>query len=171
MLSMTEIESGSLKVEKDDVRLDALFATLEGDYQAQARDKQITLKFNLPPKLPVIQGDREKIVMALHNLIGNACKYTPHGGEVTVNVEAEQSRLIVEVKDTGIGISAEDAEKVFEKFYRAKDSRVNEIVGSGLGLALAREVVRLHGGDITLESELNKGSVFTLTLPSVAEAV
>ena len=71
--------------------------------------------------------------------------------------------------DTGIGISAEDAERIFERFYRAKDPRVEKITGTGLGLTLAREVVRLHGGDITVDSELNKGSTFTLTLPTSAE--
>lgn len=169
MLSMTEIEAGSLKIEKDDVRLDALFESVDADYQAQAREKKITMTFNLPPKLPVIQGDRDKLVMALQNLVGNALKYTPEGGQVTVDVEIAEGRLVIEVKDTGIGISEEDQEKVFEKFYRARDMRVNEITGSGLGLALAREVVRLHGGDITVDSELNNGSVFTMTVPVGAE--
>lgn len=165
MLSMTEIEAGSMKIEKDDVRLDAMFESVEADYQAQAREKRITLTFNLPPKLPVIQGDRDKLVMALHNLVGNALKYTPEGGTVTVDVEEEDGNIVIAVKDTGIGISEEDQDKIFEKFYRARDARVTEITGSGLGLALAREVVRMHGGDITVESEINKGSVFTMTVP------
>ena len=71
----------------------------------------------------------------------------------------------MEVKDTGIGIGEADRAKIFEKFYRAGDSRVAEVTGSGLGLALAREVVRLHGGDITVDSQVDKGSTFTLTLP------
>lgn len=171
MLSISEIEAGSLKIEKDDVRLDALFADLEGNYQGQAREKQISLKFDLPPKLPVIQADRDKLMMAMQNMVGNAIKYTPSDGSVLVNVDVEMNELAVEVRDTGIGISAEDAAHIFDQFYRAKDNRLAGSTGSGLGLTLAREVVRLQGGDITVESELNQGSVFTLKLPIVAESM
>jgi len=165
MLSVSEIEAGSLSLRPDDVRLDALFDDLRMDYEAQASEKDIALSFELPPKLPVIQADRDKLLLALHNLIGNALKYTPAGGKVTVAVEDEGGPLSVSVTDTGIGISEDDAEHVFDKFYRAKDKRIDTVTGTGLGLALAREVVRLHGGDIEVESELNKGSTFTLRLP------
>lgn len=171
MLSVSEIEAGSMKLKEDDVRTDALFEELKHDYAASAEEKKITLSFNLPPKMPVIHGDRDKLAMAMHNLLSNAIKYTEAGGKVTVNVEASADEVTVDVTDTGIGMSEADAEHVFEKFYRAKDQRVAKITGTGLGLALAREVVRLHGGDITVKSELNKGSTFTMTLPAVVEAV
>jgi len=170
ILSITEIEAGTLTVRKDDVRLEEIFPELAADYAAQATDKQIQLEFRLPPKLPVIKGDREKIRVALHNLIGNALKYTPAGGQVSVAVAANDGHLVVDVSDTGIGMSEEDRAHVFEKFYRAKDTRVAKITGSGLGLAIAREVVRMHGGDVTVESELNRGSTFTLVLPIPTEA-
>jgi signal transduction histidine kinase len=170
MLSVSEIEAGSFKLRAGDVRLDALFEELEEDFKAQGADKGITLKFDLPPKLPVIQGDRDKIALALHNLLGNALKYTPEGGTVTVRVTNPPGSLSVEVVDTGIGIAPEETELIFERFYRAKDNRVDKITGTGLGLALAREVVRLHGGDISVRSQLNQGSTFTLTLPALAEA-
>jgi signal transduction histidine kinase len=170
MLSVAEIEAGSLKLRDGDVRLDALFRDLEADFTATAHEKRITLTFSLPPKFPVFRGDRDKIVLALHNLIGNAVKYTPEGGTVTVKVEADAERLVVSVADTGIGISEDEAELVFERFYRSRDGRVSKITGSGLGLALAREVVRMHGGDIALESRLNQGSTFTMTIPVRAKA-
>ncbi|MGE5610528.1 MAG: sensor histidine kinase, partial [Bacillota bacterium] len=170
MLSVAEIEAGSLKIHNDDVRLDKLFEELEADYAAQAKDKNITLQFNLPPKLPVIHADRDRLILAIHNLIGNALKYTPNGGQVTVGVRAEANQLLVDVSDTGIGIDEQEQQLVFDKFYRSKDPRVGKITGSGLGLALAREVVRLHGGDITLKSELNKGSTFTVAIPTLKEA-
>jgi signal transduction histidine kinase len=170
MLSVSEIEAGSFKLRAGDVRLDALFEELEEDFKAQGADKSLTLKFDLPPKLPVIQGDRDKIALALHNLLGNALKYTPEGGTVTVRVTNPPGSLSVEVVDTGIGIAPEETELIFERFYRAKDNRVDKITGTGLGLALAREVVRLHGGDISVRSQLNQGSTFTLTLPALAEA-
>ena len=109
-------------------------------------------------------------MVGLHNLIGNALKYTPPGGSVTVTVTADQGQLAVEVTDTGIGIGESDASQIFEKFYRARDNRLTGIPGSGLGLAIAREVIRLHGGDITVRSEIDKGSTFTLELPIHQEA-
>jgi signal transduction histidine kinase len=170
MLSVSEIEAGSFKLRASDVRLETLFEDLRVDFAATAKEKGIELRFELPPKLPPMRGDRDKITLALHNLVGNALKYTPEGGSVTVKVEADPSSVVVEVIDTGIGISAEETELIFEKFYRAKDKRVDGITGTGLGLALAREVVRLHGGDISVRSELNKGSTFTMTIPTMAEA-
>jgi signal transduction histidine kinase len=170
MLSVSEIEAGSLRIKRDDVRLDVLFEDLKTDYQPQAEEKKIALTFNLPPKLPVINGDRDKILLAMHNLVGNALKYTPEGGTVTIDVKEDGKMLTFAVTDSGIGISQEDAERIFERFYRAKDTRVEKITGTGLGLTLAREVVRLHGGVVTVDSELNKGSTFTITLPAIAEA-
>ena len=108
--------------------------------------------------------------LALHNLVGNALKYTPDGGKVTIGVEVDGKQVSVSVADTGIGISADDAERIFERFYRAKDPRVAKITGTGLGLTLAREVIRMHGGDITVESQIDQGSTFTMTLPVKAEA-
>ncbi len=171
MLSVSEIEAGCFKLNRAEVRLDALFAELLADYEPQARDKSIDLKMNLPPKLPAIKGDRDKINVALHNLVGNALKYTSLKGKVAINVTIDKGTLTVEIVDSGIGIDAEDQKHIFNKFYRAKDPRVSKIVGTGLGLTLAREVVRLHGGEITVDSQLDKGSRFTLTLPIDVEAV
>jgi signal transduction histidine kinase len=165
LLSTAEIEAGSLKVKRDDVHLAEMFDELMHDYEAQAREKNMILTFNLPPKLPTIHADRDKITLALHNLIGNALKYTPDGGSVSVNVDVDNSKMVVDIVDTGLGISEEDQHRIFEKFYRANDRRIANITGSGLGLALARDVVRLHGGDICVQSALEKGSTFTLTLP------
>jgi PAS domain S-box-containing protein len=166
MLSISEIEAGAFTVNRTDIYSDQIFKELQEDYAEQATEKQISLSFNLPPKLPAIKGDRDKIVVAMHNLISNALKYTPRGGKVSVTAEVKEDLLVVEVADTGIGISEDDQQRVFEKFMRGQDPRVEKVTGTGLGLTLAREVVRLHGGSITLQSELNKGSTFTLTLPA-----
>lgn len=171
MLSVAEIEAGALKLRTGDVRLDGLLEELEADYRAQAQDKEITLTFELPPKLPVICADRDKLMLALHNLLGNALKYTPAGGAVTVRVRADGSTLIVDITDSGIGISEQEQELVFERFYRAKDKRIAGIAGSGIGLALARQVARLHGGEITLKSQVDKGSTFTLSVPTAPQGL
>jgi signal transduction histidine kinase len=169
MLSVAEMEAGTFKLRLDDVRFDNLMQLLEEDFRAQAADKDITLTFELPPKWPVMQGDRDKIAMALHNLLGNAVKYTPQGGSVTVRAAESGGNMTVDVIDNGIGIKEEEQELVFEKFYRSKDARIAAIGGTGIGLALARQVVRMHGGDITLKSELDKGSTFTLSVPTRAQ--
>jgi signal transduction histidine kinase len=165
MLSISEIEAGSLRIHKDDVRLDVLLDEARVDFEPQAKEKQVALAFLMPPKLPVLQGDRDKLALAVHNLVGNAIKYTPAGGKVTVRPEVTRQQVTIEIADTGIGIKPDELEKVFDRFYRAKDERVSKITGTGLGLTLAREVARLHGGDVTAESQINQGSTFTLTLP------
>jgi len=165
VLSVSEIEAGSFQVRRDDVRIDELLTRLEEEYAAQANEKSVVLSFDLPPKLSVVHGDRDKITVALHNLIGNALKYTSAGGTARVSVQETDQGIEVAITDTGIGIAEADLPKVFEKFYRADDPRLRDIGGSGLGLALAREVIRLHGGDITVESIFNEGSTFTLRLP------
>lgn len=166
MLSVAEIESGSMSLHTGDVRLTQLLDDLKSDYVAQAKDKQIALKFEMPPKLPVIKGDRDKLSLAIHNIVGNALKYTPDGGSVCVKVSWEQDEVRIAVEDSGIGIKDDEQGLIFDKFYRAKDRRVSDITGTGLGLTLARDVVRLHGGDISLRSEMDKGSTFTIALPA-----
>jgi two-component system, OmpR family, phosphate regulon sensor histidine kinase PhoR len=170
MLSVSEIEAGSFKLRTDEVNIADLFTHLHEDFKAQAADKDITLTFDAPPKWPPVAGDRDKIEMALHNLVGNAVKYTPQGGNVIVRAADNAGTLTFEVSDNGIGIKADELELVFEKFYRSKDKRIASITGSGIGLALARQVIRLHGGDITVKSQLDKGSTFTLTLPATPHA-
>lgn len=165
VLSVSQIEAGSFEAKRDDVHLDTLLGQIRADHEAQAREKRIALEFTLPPKLPILQADRDKVALAVHNLVGNALKYTPEGGRVVVTASVEKSQLTVAVSDTGFGIAPDEIEKVFEKFYRSANPLAAKITGSGLGLPIAREVARLHGGDVTLESELGKGSTFTLTLP------
>ena len=170
MLSVAEIEAGTIELRKDDVRLEALFEEMQTECSAQAKEKGTALEFNLPPKLPVIKGDRDKLTLALHNILNNAIKYTPQGGRITVNVDVENDEVTVDIVDNGIGISEEDMVRIFARFGRANDPRVAEITGSGLGLSLAREIIRLHGGEIRVESQLDKGSTFSVRLPVHAEA-
>lgn len=169
MLRSAEIENGSLTIRMDDLRLDSFFRELEQDYTAQAEQKGITLVFKLPPKLPVIGADREKLALALHNLLGNALKYTGKGGRVEVRFDSGEdgsSRFVI--SDSGFGISDEDQERLFDPYFRSSDSRIQHISGSGIGLGLARDVAKLHGGDIQIESEVGVGSTFTLFIPGAA---
>lgn len=165
ILSVSQIEAGSFELKRDDVDLDEMLQKLKADHEAQAKEKRITYEFDLPPKLPILHADRDKIALALHNLVGNALKYTLDGGRILVSAQVEKKKVSVSVTDTGLGISPEETEKVFEKFYRSKNPLAATVKGSGLGLPIAREIARLHGGDVTVESELGKGSTFTLILP------
>ena len=131
-------------------------------------EQGLSLSFDLSPKLPVLRGDRDKITLAMHNLISNAIKYTPPGGEIRVSADFDDERFVFEVADTGVGVQPEQLERVFDRFYRCRDERTAHVQGTGLGLALARDVARLHGGDVTAESVYEQGSRFTLELPAAA---
>tara|TARA_R110002072_G_scaffold42064_20_gene118635 strand:+ start:60608 stop:62473 length:1866 start_codon:yes stop_codon:yes gene_type:complete len=171
MLCVAEIEAGSLSIHRDSLRTEQLFTELEQDYQAQANDKSIELVFDLPPKFPTINADRDRLGQAFHNLVGNAIKYTPSGGKVEVRVAfADNDALTVDVQDNGIGIDESQQERIFDRFCRADDRRIAKVTGSGLGLALARQIARLHGGDVSVESGIDQGSTFTLTIPGTQEA-
>jgi two-component system phosphate regulon sensor histidine kinase PhoR len=130
-----------------------------------AIEKNQTFSFSLAPKLPKVVADKDKLAAAITNLVSNAIKYTPDGGKVTVAIEADNSHVLFAVQDSGIGVSPEDLPKLGEKFFRSGDDRVQSIVGSGLGLAFSQEVARLHGGRISIRSQLHQGSCFTLELP------
>jgi signal transduction histidine kinase len=165
MLSLAEIEAGTHALHIDDVRLDAMLDGLERDFRAYAEEKRIKLEFKLPPKLPVVAGDRDKIEMTLANLMGNALKYTPEEGAVTLTVRLAGTDVRFEIADTGIGVREDELELVFRNFYRSKDTRVANVKGTGLGLPIARQIARLHGGDITVSSVVDHGSTFTFILP------
>lgn len=165
ILSLSQMEAGAARLKMDDVYTARLVRQVVEDMQAQADDKGLELVLNMPAKIPTIRGDKERLAVVLTNLVGNAIKYTPSGGRVEITCGQEGSRLHIRVVDTGLGIAPQERDKVFEKFYRSSDERVAALPGTGLGLALAMEIVRTHGGTITVESELGKGSAFTMVLP------
>lgn len=165
VLSLSQLEAGAARLEMDDVNTARLVRQVVEDMQASADDKELDLILSLPAKVPNIRGDKERLAVVLTNLVGNAVKYTPSGGTVEISCVEDGSRLLLNVKDTGIGIDSTECKKVFEKFYRSESETVSQLPGTGLGLALALEVVRAHGGTIDLESELGKGSTFTIVLP------
>jgi len=167
MLCVSELEAGSMQIRMEKVRPEAMFEELERDYAPQAEAKGISLAFDLPPKFPTLNADRDRLGQAIHNLLGNALKYTPASGTVTVKVEFDPAdAMTVRVSDTGIGISIEDQSRIFERFCRAEDQRIESISGTGLGLSITQEIAKMHGGDLTVESELDQGSTFILTIPS-----
>lgn len=165
LLSISSMEVGTLTVDLHTVDLQRLFDEVADKMRPLLEQKQLAFSVVLPPKLQEAKLDKDKIAAVLVNLLGNAAKYTPSGGRVTLRVSIEERTLRIAVEDTGLGVEAEELPRLFEKFFRSKDPRVQAETGTGLGLSLAREVVRAHGGDICAESVMNEGSTFTVWLP------
>lgn len=159
------MEAGGLSLVRSEVEVERLVGEITEHVAPQSQQKQLRFETKLPPKLPKVRADKDKLAAAIVNLLGNAIKYTPAGGWVKLQVEADAAHLRFVVEDSGIGIAADELPKLWQKFFRSRDSRVQELTGSGLGLAFTQEVARLHGGTLSVSSELNKGSQFTLSLP------
>ena len=136
-----------------------------GGLKEQARTKEIVLQLDLPPGLPLVLGNQVRLDQVVSNLVGNAIKFTPEGGMVTVSAREEKGEVVVEVKDTGIGIASEDQVHLFEKFYRVSSEETSDIEGTGLGLAIVKSIVEAHGGRIWVKSRPGQGSTFGFALP------
>lgn len=165
LLSISSMEVGSLSADRQNVETERLFEEVLAKVQPMMQQKNIQFEVRLPEKMGQLRLDKEKIIAVLVNLLGNAAKYTPEDGHVALKVKLEDDLLQIAVDDTGVGISPEELPMVFEKFFRSSDARVQAETGTGLGLSLAREVVRMHGGDISVESQLDKGSTFLVSIP------
>jgi PAS domain S-box-containing protein len=124
-----------------------------------------TFEVDLPPQPLPVRADRDRLEQSVLNLLSNAVKYSPDGGAVRLRAERSGEQAVVRVRDEGIGMGPETLEKLFTKFYRADNSATRGIGGTGLGLALVREIARAHGGEVTATSELGRGSEFALVLP------
>ncbi|HJR79743.1 MAG TPA: ATP-binding protein [Anaerolineales bacterium] len=137
-----------------------------GSLQMQAKEKRISLGVEIPRDMPhAIEADQALLHQALYNLVENALKYTPEGGEVTIHLQTSPSALTFAVRDSGIGIPQGDIPRLFEKFYRGTNREALVQRGTGLGLAIVKSIAERHGGTVWVESELGKGSVFYLQIP------
>ena len=165
LLDISSMEAGVVSLNKSITDMERLIDECADKVRSQLAKQDLKFNLVMPGKLPELTIDKDKIATTVVNMLGNAAKYTPGGGEVTLRARVTKEHFFIEVEDTGIGIAEEDQSKIFERFYRSDDSRVNDITGTGLGLALAHEVARLHGGSLTVKSELDKGSQFSLGLP------
>jgi two-component system phosphate regulon sensor histidine kinase PhoR len=162
LLDLSRVERGTLDVEPVD--LVGLVKEVVGGYADRAEERRIMLSTELQPDVAV-RGDRAQLGLLLSNLIDNALRYTPAKGSVCVRLEGAESRAVLQVADTGEGIPAAELPRVFERFYRVDKARVRQTGGTGLGLAIVRHVAEAHGGTVRADSELARGSTFTVTLP------
>jgi len=165
LLSISSMEIGSLSLVRQETDLERLLREVVDKVRPQMAQKRLSFRHSFPEKLPKLKLDKDKITATLVNLLGNAAKYTEDEGQVLFQVRAKQDSVEIDVEDSGIGIAAAELPKVFDKFFRSTDPRVRAQPGNGLGLSLAYEVVRLHGGKLEVQSEVNKGTRFRVTLP------
>jgi signal transduction histidine kinase len=168
LLDISRIESGKTELELQPVNVAQLIGQVVTSHlhdRMKQENKQLNVTTNVPDELPPIEADPARLTQMLANLIDNAYHYTPQEGAIEISARAHSGRIVINIKDTGIGIAEEEKPKIFERFYRSEVDMVQRTPGTGLGLAIVRSLVDMHSGTIDVKSELGKGSVFTLTLP------
>jgi signal transduction histidine kinase len=165
ILDFSRIEAGRKEYEFQETNLAELVHSTLESYRFQIQQNGFAFEENISPDIPPVKVDREAIARSLLNLVNNALKYSRDRKFIGVSLYRSHSSINLEVRDSGIGIPANEQEKIFEKFYRCGDPLVHNVKGSGLGLSLVRHIARAHGGDVLVESEPEKGSKFTIALP------
>lgn len=165
ILDISKIESGKMKLHKEKVPLVEVYEELYYTIKHLADKKNIHIKIPLDSDGSCVFADKAKLKQILYNLVTNAIKFTENGGNITIDTNTKDEFVHVSVIDTGIGIDQEGLKKLFTPFMQLDSSEARKYEGTGLGLALSKELVGLHGGTIWAESEPGKGSIFTFTLP------
>ncbi len=174
LLDISRIESGRIRLEFRDVSIEQVIEDALRTIRGQIEARQQMLEVDISSGLPLVRGDRDRLVQILTNLVSNAYKYTPEGGRIAVRARKwsdvkdavdQDGFVLCSVSDTGIGIGPEDQERLFTKYFRADDPAVRDVAGTGLGLVITKSLVELQGGEIWVESEVGKGSTFAFTIP------
>ena len=164
VLDLSKIEAGQLTLSVADYSMTEVVQSVFTAVEPLATEKNLALKVELLPGLPVGRGDERRIAQVLLNLVGNAIKFTD-AGEVAIKASAVNGSFEVAVSDTGPGVAPADQQKIFEEFHQADNSSTRKKGGSGLGLSISKRIVEMHGGRMWVESELNRGSKFSFALP------
>lgn len=166
--TLSRAERGKLNLELEPINSTELVNNLINDYTEQAEQKKLTITAHVDPKLELLYSSKLYVKEILQNFVTNAIKYT-ETGSVSISAKQHQNGVMFEVSDTGIGISKADQERVFDKFFRSEDFRTRANNGTGLGLYVTMKLARMVHADIELHSELNKGSTFSIFIPSLDE--
>jgi signal transduction histidine kinase len=168
ILDLSKIEAGRMELELTDFDLPTAINNALTLLRERAGRHAITLHMSVDERVEQVRADERKIRQVVLNLLSNAIKFTPDGGRINVRARAVDGSVEVSVTDTGIGIAPEDQEAIFEEF-RQVGTAAKKVEGTGLGLALSRKFVELHGGRVGVQSELGVGSTFTFTIPTRQE--
>lgn len=167
LLNVSRIERGSLILKPDSFSMEKLITDLINDFASTAQAHNISFETDFVANLPQAYADSDKIHEVLQNLIDNAIRYTPNKGNVLIKTEKKNGLVLVTVKDSGVGIPEEDYRKIFQKFFRSPNAMKYQTEGSGLGLFIARGIIKASGGRIGFVSEEGQGTTFWFTLPIV----
>jgi len=165
ILHMAKIGAGRIVLAKQLVNLNELITDIVNEQRQDIEIAHHKLNLTLPKKPILLIADIHMLRMALENILSNAIKYTLRGGKITVRARSDKARAYVSVNDSGIGIAPEDIDQIFGQFTRLSNETSQQVNGTGIGLYLAKHLVRLHGGSIKVDSALDKGSTFIVTLP------
>ena len=173
-LNMTELVQNMMSLAQMDldvqkkytaVDMQKLLEEMAGEFTPQTEKKEQTLSVT-PLSAPVhVNGDLLQLRQLLRNLLGNAIKYTPKGGNIQLNTKVDETQILVNVQDNGFGIPSTDLPFIFDRFYRVREGKASEVEGNGLGLAIVKSIVEQHNGQISVESEVGKGTCFSISLP------
>jgi len=166
LMELSLIEAGKLEMEFRSLGVAEVIEPCVETTRLKAGPKQLTLVVEVASDLPRLRGDLRRLQEVLQNLLDNAVQYTPAGGRITVRAARRDAQVVIAVSDTGIGIPRADQERIFERFYRVDAARSREVGGTGLGLSIARHLVEAHGGRLTVESDIGRGSTFSVFLPA-----
>jgi len=159
-----------MSLELDTIDVGAVLSSVLGLVRERARQKKLTLECDCPPDIGVIVADERRLKQALFNILSNAVKFTPDKGEVIISARRDGDEIVLTTTDSGIGISEDDIERVFDKFERGTHPEARRS-GAGLGLSLVKSFVELHGGRVAIESEPDVGTRIICTLPARAAPV
>ena len=170
LLDVAKMEAGYGQLEQVPLDLPEILGELVDLLRERAASQQVTLKLEVADGLPLIQADRRSMEEVFGNLVSNAVNYSPDGGEVRIIAITRGDYLEVQVKDQGIGIEAEEIPKIFDKFYRVKNPKTRQVIGTGLGLALVKGLIEAHRGSVDVESEVGTGTTFRVKLPTIGAA-
>jgi signal transduction histidine kinase len=165
ILDLAKVDAGKVELHRESLSIVQLLDEVLSNIRSLAEKKQIQLTREIAPELSMINVDHNRFKQIMINLLSNALKFTPVNGQVTITAKPEKEYILISVADTGIGISQDNIDRIFNEFEQVDGSRTRKFEGTGLGLALTRRLVELHGGEIWVESELEKGTKFTFSIP------
>ena len=163
LLELSRMESGQFGIEAEPIDLEPVVQRVSKQFSETAAAQDVAIVTDLPADLPLVLSDGEKLTQVFVNLVENALKFTPAGGQISVRARTRDDGVQVELRDTGIGVAPQHLPHLFERFYKVNRSRRDS--GTGLGLAIVKQLVEAHGGHITVASQEGEGCVFTFTIP------